>query len=89
MLGIERSFVDKCFKSNLYLKVLAVASDKKDVLSALSGGKNKLITRKADIEKLTGTARHCFEKDAFANDVYNLVSGTHSNEYEMKVVSRG
>ncbi len=88
MLGIERSFVDKCLKSNLYLKVLAVASDKKDVLSALSGGKNKLVTRKADFEKLTGTARSCFEKDAFCNDVYNLVSGTHSNEFEMKVVLR-
>ena len=88
MLGIERSFIEKCLKSNLYLKVLAVSGDKKDVLSALTGGKHRLITRKADFEKLIGTARYCFEKDAFANSVYNLISGTQSNEFEMKVVPR-
>ena len=88
MLKIDRAFTEKCLKSDLYLKVLAVAEDKKQLLSELAGGKNRLVTRKADYDKLTGTARACFDKDAFANGVYSLISGVHTNQFEMKVISR-
>lgn len=88
MLGVTSDFTDKCLKSNLYLKVLAVAEDSMDILSHISGCKNKIITRKADGDKLTGVAKECFEKDVFANDVYSLVTGKKSNEYEMKIIKR-
>lgn len=88
MLGITKEFTEKCLKSNLYLKVLAIASDKLDLLSAFSGGKNKLITRKSDADNLSGTPKVCFLKDVFANDVYNTVNKKITNEYEMKIVKR-
>ncbi len=88
MLGITKEFTQKCLKSNLYLKVLAIASDKMHLLSAFSGGKNKLITRKSDADNLTGTQKLCFLKDVYANDVYNLVTKKHTNEFEMKIVKR-
>ncbi len=88
MLGITKEFTQKCLKSNLYLKVLAIASDKTNLLSAFSGGKNKLITRKSDADNLTGTQKLCFFKDVYANDVYNLLTKKHTNEFEMKIIKR-
>lgn len=88
MLGITKEFTMKCLKSNLYLKVLAVASDKLDLLSAFSGGKHKLIARKSDADNLTGTQKACFLKDVFANDVYNAVNKKLTNEFQMQIVKR-
>ena len=88
MLGIDRAFTEKCLKNDLYLKVLAVADDKKGVLSAISGEKCKAITRKSDCDKLSGVAKECFERDVFANAVYDLITGCKTNPYEMKIVKR-
>lgn len=92
MLKIDRNLVSKCLKTPLYLKVLAVAEDKKEVLSEISKGleqtKTVLITRKTDVNSLSGTALDCFEKDVFANDVYNLIVGKKTNEYDMKIIER-
>ena len=88
MLGISQSFTQRCLKSNLYLKVLAVAADKKDLLSTVSGGKNRLLTRKSDVGKLSRTAKECFYKDAFACRAYDLITGGRRNEFEMKIVER-
>ncbi len=87
MLGITRELTEKCLKSNLYLKVLAVNEEKKDVLSVLSQSRNAIITRKADADRLSGTAETCFFKDVLSNDIYNLCSGKKTNEYDMKTVS--
>lgn len=88
MLSISKDFTEKCLKSNLYLKVLAVASDKTWLLSNFSGCKNKLITRKSDADGLSGTQKACFLKDVFANDVYNLVTKKQTNEYRMEIIKR-
>lgn len=88
MLGITNDFTLKCLKSNLYLKVLAVAEDSLDILSQISSCPNRIITRKSDSGKLTGVARECFERDIFANDVYSLITDKKSNEYEMKIIKR-
>ena len=85
-LGVTREFSEKCLRANLYLKVLAVRDDRREVLS-LNTERAKLITRKADADKLVATSRDCFFKDAFANDVYSLMTGVRMNEYEMKTVS--
>ncbi len=87
-LNVTKELTEKCLKSNLYLKVLAVASDKTYLLSEFSGGKNKLITRKSDVDKLQGTQKICFLKDVYANDVYNLITKSHTNEFETKIVKR-
>lgn len=88
MLGITKDFTLKCLKSNLYLKVLAIASDKVNLLSAFSGCKNKLVTRKSDTDNFSVTQKLCFAKDVYANDVYNLIAKKHTNEFEMQIVKR-
>lgn len=87
-LKITKEFTEKCLKSNLYLKVLAIANDKINLLSDFSGCKNKLITRKSDADGLTGIKKACFLKDAYANDVYNLVTKQRTNEYQTLFVKR-
>ena len=86
MLGVDRGLVERSLKSDLYLKVLAVSSERKDLLS-LCGGKTPLLTRKADADKLTGASKECFMKDVFACDVYSLLTGAKMNEYDMKIVN--
>lgn len=88
MLGITRDFTEKCLKNKLYLKVLAVADDKKDILSSLQSCDISLITRKSDADNLCGTAKTCFEKDVFANRIYNVINKKTSNEFEMKIVRK-
>lgn len=88
MLGVTKELTEKCLKSKLYLKVLAIAEDSLDLLSTFSSAKYPLITRKSDGDKLGGVALQCFERDAFAGDVYSLITGKRINEYEMKVVTR-
>ncbi len=87
MLGVTREFTEKCLKSNLYLKVLAINEEKKELLSVLAQSRNTLITRKADADRLSGTAEICFSKDVLANDIYNLCALKKTNEYDMKTVS--
>ena len=88
MLGVTRSFSEKCLRSGLYLKVLAVNEDRKDLLS-IKTDHSPLLTRKSDADRLSGTAKESFLKDVFANDVYSLVTGKRMNEYEMKTVKVG
>ena len=86
MLGITKEFTFECLNSDLYLKVLAINKDKLSVLGDLSNSKYPLITRKSDINKLSGVAKECFIKDVFASDVYNLATQNKTNEFEMKLV---
>ena len=86
MLGITKEFTLECLNSDLYLKVLAINKEKQKVLSDLSTSKYPLITRKSDINKLSGTALKCFEKDVESNDIYNLVTNNKTNEYDMKII---
>ena len=85
MLGVTRDLSEKCLRSNLYLKVLAVNENRKDMLS-IKTERSPLLTRKSDADRLSGTAKECFLKDVSANDVYSLITGKRLNEYEMKTV---
>ena len=78
----------KCLKSSLYLKVLAIRDDKLDLLSSL-GGDLPFIMRKSDASKLSGTALKCFELDVKANDIYNQITKTKTNEFETKIIKVG
>lgn len=85
LLGIEEDFVKRCLNDDLYLKVLAVNKDRTDILSTLSKAKYPLITRKSNYSTLSGTALECFNKDIFSSDIYSSVTGTKTNEFEMKM----
>ena len=85
LLKIKKSLVLNALESDLYLKALAV-NKKSDVLSVLSKSAYPLLTRKNDVNLLSGTAKKVFERDVFAQDVYNLTVNARNNEYEMRIV---
>ena len=87
LLGITDDFVKDCLNSDLYAKVLAVDSKSKDVISLLSENSSiPVLTRKSDVAALKKTAAKCFELDALANDLYNLVADEKNNEHQMLIV---
>lgn len=85
LLGITESFTRDCLKGKLYLKVLAV---KKDSLQAVTHllGDTPFIMRKSDADKLEGVAKECFLKDAFANDVYSVITQEKNNEFYTEII---
>ena len=87
LLGIKEKFVKECLKTPLYAKVLAVDSNKIDVVSTLSKKSQiPVLTRKSDLQALDKTAKACFELDVLANDLYNLISDQKTNENYMLMV---
>ena len=88
LLGTSDAFMRKCLKSPLYLKVLAINEDRLDLLSSLSG-EPPFIMRKSDTAKLSNVALKCFELDVKANDIYNQITKTKTNEFETKIVKVG
>lgn len=82
LLGIKKDLVIKALESSLYAKVLAVSSDKKDLIAHISKKSSiPLITRKSDATDLKKHAKSCFDKDVLANDVYNLIANEKENEF--------
>ena len=73
LLKIDETFIRECLQSNLYLRVLAVKKERSDVLSALSGAASPLLIRAYDENALNETARACFERDLFTENVYHLL----------------
>ena len=81
LLGINKDLINDCLTSPLYAKVLAVNSSNKNIISELNkNGNIPVITRKSDALRLKGTARVCYEKDALANDLYNLAADENFNQ---------
>ena len=86
-LAIDEDLVMRCLKSDLYIKVLAMRADAAPLLAEIkANAKVPLLTRKADYRALEKTALECFEKDALANDLFNLVSRGKQNEYYTLIV---
>lgn len=73
LLGIEERLIKTALVSPLYLKVLAINKDKKELLSALSESDFPLLLRAHDEEKLNPVAKQVYEKDLFAEKIYNLL----------------
>lgn len=87
LLGIEEKFVKECLSETLYAKVLAVDSNKMDIVSTLAkSSKVPVLTRKSDLQALDKTAKACWEKDVLANDLYNLIADQKTNENHMLIV---
>lgn len=86
-LGLERKDVRSYLESPLYCKVLAVSKkEMPELLASLNRGSFPVLMRKSDAGALKKDALACFEKDVLANDLYNVLSGTHTNEYESVIV---
>lgn len=73
LLGIEERLIRESLRSPLYLRVLAVKNERKEVLSALSQASMPLLLRAHDEETLCGIAAECYERDIFAEKVHGLL----------------
>lgn len=67
----------------LYVRTLAVKkSRQEEILASLGAGKFPTVIRKSDALTLKKEALSCFSSDVRANELYNTLSGRHTNEYE-------
>ncbi len=73
LLKIRKSTVREALKSPLYLRVLAVNRERKELLSALSKTTAPLLLRAHDEDGLTGIAKDCFAVDRFAEKMHALL----------------
>ncbi len=73
LLQIDEELIRDCLRSPLYLRVLAVNKQKRDVLSILSQSGSPLLLRAHDEDGLPATAKACFERDLFAERIYALL----------------
>lgn len=75
LLDIRKDLLADCLSAPLYVQPLALGKERKDLLSVLSGGEFPCVMRYADEQKLTGTARRCFQADKLAENIYSAVTG--------------
>jgi predicted nucleotidyltransferase len=75
LLKIEEQFIRGCLQSPLYLRVLAANKSAKDMLLALSNANFPVLTRGTDTQTLSSTAKTCFEKDTYAEQVHAVLYG--------------
>lgn len=87
LLGVKRALVDASLSGGLYAKVLAVNSECKDVISLVAKHSSiPVLTRKSDLAELNRRATAAFEKDVLANDLYNMATGSRTNENGMIMI---
>ncbi len=83
LLKIRLKDVKEFLEEPLYLNLLALKKEgAEEVLAALGEGSFPVIARKSDAIGLKKDALDCFLTDVCANDLYNVLSGMHTNEYE-------
>ncbi len=73
LLCVDETLIRESLKTTLYLNVLAVKKARNDVLSALAESELPLLVRAHDEDALSGIAKRCYEKDKFAQSVYDLL----------------
>ena len=82
-LGLTRENTLEWAQEPLYIRTLALKKEgAEETLAALGAGKFPLIVRKGDYSLLKKDALSCFETDVRANDLYNVLAGKHTNEFE-------
>ena len=80
LLKIKENSIRESLCSPLYLHVLAAKKCRNDVLSALSESNAPLIIRAHDEEKLSATAKACFNLDIYAEKIYTLLNNGQPKE---------
>lgn len=84
-LGVTRKDVRAYLESPLYYKVLGVKrNDSEQLLGALAKGAFPVLARGRDIRGLKKEALACFELDARAVELYNVLARIRTSEYEMR-----
>ncbi len=73
LIKIEENLIKSSLQTSLYLRVLAIKKDFGGILSILSNSALPLIVRAHDEEVLTGVAKEAYQKDIFAEKIYNLL----------------
>ncbi len=87
MLNIDKNLIKNCLKSPLYFRVLALKKGKENLLKLISNANTlPVIERKSSLNKLSGIAMRCIEKDIFANDVYGLIKKCRTGQFIMKKI---
>ena len=82
-LGLERENVLEWARTPLYVRTLAVKKEgAEETLAALGAGSFPLVARKSDYTLLKKEALACFDTDVRANEMYNVLSGRHTGEFE-------
>lgn len=81
LLGIEENLIRECLSAPLYLRILAIKKDNRELWSELSRASYPLLTRAHDEDKLGETAKKCFEKELFADKIYKLLYPTAKNPF--------
>ena len=74
LLDVRKDLLADCLSAPLYVQPLAIGKERKDLLPVLSGGEFPCVMRYADEQKLTGTARRCFQADKLAENIYSAVT---------------
>ena len=80
LLKIDENSIRESLRNSLYLNVLAMKNERKDLLSVLGESTFPLLIRAHDDEALTGVAERTLETDHFADQVYSLLSETNKQE---------
>ena len=73
MLNIDEDLIRQSLSSSLYLRVLAVKKDNKEILTSLSDANFPLIIRPFDQNTLFGQSKKCFERDIFSENIHQLL----------------
>lgn len=77
VLGIGERLVRDSLKSNLYFNVLAIRRERADeILPLFARSALPAIIRREDERALSGTAKICYEKDVFSEELYASLSLT-------------
>ena len=80
-LGVKLKDVKEYLDSPLYAKTLAVKEENSEEILASLAGNIPLIARKSDYTLLKKDALDCFSLDLRANDLYNILTATYTNEF--------
>ena len=76
LLKIKEPLIRDSLRNPLYLRILGVKKERKELLSALSEASLPIIARPRDENALTDTAQACYAIDTFAEKVYGLLYNT-------------
>ena len=79
LLNIDERLICNGLSNPLYLRILAVKKDAKDILSKLSEASYPLIARPRDINVLSGISKEVFAIDTFAEKVFGLLYTQEKN----------
>ncbi len=88
LLKIDKKLVLTSLNSNLYLKILAIKRESLESLCQIKG-MLPFVMRKSDENALMSkAAKSCFECDVRANDIYNQITKTKTNEYHTQIIKK-